>query len=196
MPPSSLHPPPPPVHAFPHITAPPHRAYPTRRRHPTRASPTRRAAPPRSPTRRAASPRSPTPHRTAREPDMDPNTRGNPRPSPPPPRKGPPRSNRAAPREAWGLPQSAISDAGRSSRTSSEVTHLPRPLPSPGHHTLPPTPASVPVQRVVSSLPLCGAHLESCPGAWVMLVFRLRKLTLAKKLRKPAGFARPPKKRL
>ena len=35
------------------------------------------------------------------------------------------------------------------------------------------------------SLPLCGAHLEShrgvsCPGAWVMLVFRLRKLTFAK----------------
>ena len=28
-----------------------------------------------------------------------------------------------------------VSDAGRSSRTSSEVTHLPRPPPSPGHHT-------------------------------------------------------------
>ena len=55
------------------------------------------------------------------------------------PRKGPPRSNRAAPREAWGLPQSAsfrlVSDAGRSSRTSSEVTRLPRPPPSPGHHS-------------------------------------------------------------
>ena len=39
-------------------------------------------------------------------------------PAPPLPRKGPPCSNRAAPREAWGLPQSASSDAGRSSRTS------------------------------------------------------------------------------
>ena len=49
---------------------------------------------------------------------------------PPPPRKGPPRSNRATHHVRQGACHSRlVSDAGRSSRTSSEVTHLPRPLP-------------------------------------------------------------------
>ena len=180
VPPSSPHLPPPPTHAFPHPrrrpTAP---ILPDGATRPAPAPPDaqpHRAAPPDAQPHRAAPPDA-QPHRAA-PPHTVP--RANPTwirmpgaiRAPPPP-----------PSPAWGLPvltephrarhgachSRPVSDASRSSRTSSEVTHLPRPLSSPGHHTqpLPPPPASVPVLRVVSSLPLCRAHLEShtvaCP---------------------------------
>ena len=129
IPPSSPRLPPPPIHAFPHPrrrpTAP---ILPDGATRPAPALPDaqpHRAAPPDAQPHRAAPPHT-VPRANPKWIRMPGAIRAPPLPLP---RKGPPSSNRAAPREAWGLPQSASSDAGRSSRASSEVTRLPQPRP-------------------------------------------------------------------
>ena len=118
MPPPSPHLPPPPTHTSPHIhgAAPPRLSHPTAPPDPRQPYPTRSLTAQPHPTRSPTAQPHPTPYHGTHG-DRSVATVPVP-PAPPLPRKGPPCSNRAAPREAWGLPQSASSDAGRSSRTS------------------------------------------------------------------------------
>ena len=106
-PPSSPHLPPPPIHTSPHIhgAAPPRLSHQTTPPDPRQPYPTRSLTAQPHPTRSPTAQPHPTPYRGTHG-DRSSATVPAPLP-PPPPRKGPPRSNRATPREAWGLPQSA-----------------------------------------------------------------------------------------